>query len=68
MTFVGARSDDVFVPLVPGGAQKKVTEENLEQYCELAEAFRCREFDAQVRVCVAVDAPCCWIPVAHVVT
>ncbi len=69
MTFVVARSDDVFVPLVPGGAQKRVTEENVAQYCDLAIAFRCKEFDAQVpTVCTSLHTACrcCFNgPVSH---
>jgi hypothetical protein len=48
LTFTVLRSDDVVVPLVVGGAQKRVTEENLDQYCDLAEAYRRQEFDLQV--------------------
>jgi hypothetical protein len=49
MTFMVARSDDVLVPLVAGGAQKRVTEENLDEYCDAVEAYRLHEFDLQVR-------------------
>lgn len=48
MTFTVARSDDVLVPLVAGGAQKRVTEENLDEYCDAVEAYRLHEFDQQV--------------------
>ncbi len=66
MTFTVARSDDVMVPLMVGGAQKPVTEENLEQYCDLAESYRCHEFDQQVRKECGDTALCSELCIAAV--